>query len=87
VEYPRLLTLAQAAERLNYSQSYVRRLVKDGKILFQQVGKNAPIRFRPEWVEQFIDETTVEPIGHSATPARRQKNRAVDEFDRSVFLN
>jgi hypothetical protein len=82
-----LLSLAEVATILKYSESYLRKLCKDGKIRFQQASKYAPIRFRQEWIEEFIEQTTFDPSEDSPAPSPKRGPRRVDEFDRSVFLN
>ena len=73
----RLLRLSEVARRLNYTERTLRRIVNRAKrrakgepvrgpvIRFMQAGKGAEIRFRPEWIEEFIRENTVDPL---ATP-------------------
>jgi len=36
-------------------------LVRGPTIKFFQPGKRAPIKFRQEWIDEFIDDNTVEP--------------------------
>lgn len=53
-----LLTLKQAAEILNVSESTVRRLVNDGELRSKQLGKNKSrktVRIRQEWIDDYLD--------------------------------
>jgi len=63
-----VLTLEEAAELLGYSTSGLRKIVnrtKAGKqgatIRFFQVGKG-PIKFRRDWLNEFIDANSIMPI-------------------------
>jgi hypothetical protein len=63
-----LLTLEEAAAQLGYSASGLRKIVnstKAGKggagILFFQVGRG-PIKFRQEWLDEFVEANAVVPI-------------------------
>ena len=60
----RLLTREQVAARLQCSMTTVRRLTLTGKLRYVQVGRE--LRFRPEWVESFIERG-----GSDDTNARR----------------
>lgn len=50
-----MLNLRQAAEKLGYSTSGLRKLVNRGAIRHFQPGPRARIKFRVEWVEEFIN--------------------------------
>jgi hypothetical protein len=63
-----LLTLEEAAEQLGYSVSGLRKIVnstKAGKIgpaiQFFQVGRG-PIKFRQEWIDEFVEANAVIPM-------------------------
>jgi hypothetical protein len=63
-----LLTLEEAAAQLGYSASGLRKIVnstKAGKsgaaIQFFQVGRG-PIKFRQEWLDEFIDANATIPM-------------------------
>lgn len=49
-----LLTLQQAADRLQISMSTIRRLIKAGKLQAVQIGRN--LRIRPADLEAYINE-------------------------------
>ncbi|MHB1064216.1 MAG: excisionase family DNA-binding protein [Georgenia sp.] len=61
----RLLTMGEAADRLGVSTRFVRMAVRDGLISTVRLGRL--VRFRPEDVEQYIDQQ-VDPAraGHGA---------------------
>ncbi|MET9064182.1 helix-turn-helix domain-containing protein [Streptosporangium sandarakinum] len=66
----RLLTVEQAAERLNTSVRFPRRLIAERRIAFVHVGRN--VRIPEAALEAFIAAGLVEPI----TPATLRKGRA-----------
>ncbi|MGV9534708.1 excisionase family DNA-binding protein [Streptosporangium sandarakinum] len=66
----RLLTVEQAAERLNTSARFPRRLIAERRIAFVHVGRN--VRIPEAALEAFIAAGLVEPI----TPATLRKGRA-----------
>lgn len=80
-----MLSLEEAAEMLGYSVKGLRKIVLRSKakaqgartrgptIKFLQAGKGSPIKFREEWIEEFIDQYTVDPTTAEVTPERRQR--------------
>jgi excisionase family DNA binding protein len=56
----KLLTVAQAAERLETSVRFPRRLIAERRITFVRVGRH--VRIPEEAVEDMIASGTVEPI-------------------------
>lgn len=62
---PRLLDVAEVAERLHVSERFVRRLVAERRIPIQKVGRH--VRFREEDVDGFLDAgyLTPSPWGRS----------------------
>jgi excisionase family DNA binding protein len=56
----KLLTVAQAAERLGTSVRFPRRLIAERRITFVRVGRH--VRIPEEAVEDMIATGTVEPI-------------------------
>lgn len=50
-----MLNLAQAAKMLGYSSSGLRKLVRRGEVRFFQARPHAPLRFRPEWIDAYIE--------------------------------
>ncbi|MCY9786997.1 helix-turn-helix domain-containing protein [Nocardiopsis sp. EMB25] len=56
----RLLTVAQAAERLNTSERYPRRLIEERRITFVKLGRH--VRIPESALDDFITAGTVEPV-------------------------
>jgi excisionase family DNA binding protein len=56
----RLLTLEEAAEVLNTTPRFSRRLVAERRILFTRVGRH--IRIPESALHEFIEAGTVEPV-------------------------
>jgi hypothetical protein len=75
-----LVSLQEAAEALGYTVKGLRRIVARSRakangartrgptIKFFQAGKNAPIKFKAVWVEEFIKAHTVDPARGSSVP-------------------
>ncbi|PRX92123.1 excisionase family DNA-binding protein [Allonocardiopsis opalescens] len=57
----RLLTVAQAAERLNTSPRYPRRLIEERRITFVKIGRH--VRIPESAIRELIAGGVVEPIG------------------------
>jgi excisionase family DNA binding protein len=55
-----LLTIEEAAARLNMSARYVRRLVAERRIAFHRLGR--AVRFDPADLAAFVREGRVEPM-------------------------
>lgn len=66
----RLLTVAQAAELLNTSPRYPRRLIDERRIRFVRLGRK--VRIPESAVREFIAAGLVEPV----TSTRRRRGRA-----------
>ncbi len=69
-----LLTIAEVAKRMNVSRCVVYGLIAYGKLRFIDLTKGTgrqrrTIRFRPEWIEEFLEEQTTTP------PPRVQNHR------------
>jgi hypothetical protein len=68
-----LLGIREAAEVLGYTEKGLRKIVDRSRakaqgartrgptIRFFQTSKGAPVKFRPEWIEEFIDDYTIDP--------------------------
>ncbi|GLU50128.1 helix-turn-helix domain-containing protein [Nocardiopsis ansamitocini] len=56
----RLLTVAQAAERLNTSERYPRRLIEERRITFVRIGRH--IRIPETALDDLIVSGLVEPV-------------------------
>lgn len=84
----KLISISEAAEILGYSVKGLRRIVERSRarcqgtrspgptIRFFQAGRGAPIKFRLEWIEEFIEEHTFHPDAAIVKP-RQRKNQAV----------
>jgi excisionase family DNA binding protein len=68
--YDRLLTVAEAAERLNVGERFVRRLIQERRIDVRRLGRH--VRIRESAVEAFIEAGAV-----PAVPRSRSRLRAV----------
>lgn len=53
-----MLDIKQVADKLGLTSSGIRKLVASGDIVYFQSGKKGRIRFREEWVEEFIEKNT-----------------------------
>jgi excisionase family DNA binding protein len=56
----RLLTVAEAAERLNTTERFVRRLVEERRIAFTRLGRH--IRLAESDLDAFVAAGRVEPV-------------------------
>ncbi|MFT7601430.1 MAG: excisionase family DNA binding protein [Acidimicrobiales bacterium] len=59
-----LLDIEQAAERLNVSHRFIRRLIAQHRIDYLKIGKF--IRFRPDELDSWIEDQRVQHVGHRA---------------------
>lgn len=71
-----MLTLKEAAEVLGCSPSGLRKLIRQGAIRYFQIGKHSTIRFRREWLDDFIDLHSVIPGVGSQTPATHGETKS-----------
>lgn len=55
----RLLTVDQAAERLNTTTRFVRRLIAERRISFHHIGRH--VRIAEHDLEEFVDNGRVQP--------------------------
>ena len=70
-----MLTVDQAAERLNVSVKTVRNLIRSGKLGHYRIGTGrGVIRISEEALDQHLAECEVKE-NHSAPPRRRTKRR------------
>jgi excisionase family DNA binding protein len=65
----RLLTLLEVCDRLGLNRKTVRRLMREDGLRWTRIGRD--IRFRPEWVEEYIDRQA-SPAAAPPRPARRR---------------
>ncbi|MBV2362254.1 helix-turn-helix domain-containing protein [Streptomonospora sp. S1-112] len=56
----RLLTVAEAADRLNTSERYPRRLIEERRIAFVRIGRH--VRIPASALEEFIASGLVQPV-------------------------
>lgn len=56
----RLLTVAEAADRLNTTPRYPRRLIEERRITFVKIGRH--VRIPESALDEFIAAGTVEPL-------------------------
>lgn len=68
-----MLGIEDAAEQLGCTVSGVRKIVARGEIRYFQHGKRGTLRFKPEWIEEFIAQHTHAPGNQPPPrmPARR----------------
>lgn len=98
-----LLSLEEAATALGYSVKGLRKIVDRSRaraqgtrtrgptIKFFQTARGAPVKFRHEWIEDFIDRHTINPEQGvpSSKDRRRKRNGGMEStcgLDRD-FLN
>jgi len=89
VEDGALIGMKEAATILGYKCEGLRKLVDQGRIRFQQNGERGHIKFRREWLDEYIQLTSGGPESIDRSPAqRRQMPIAFDlrpGFDPSLF--
>lgn len=69
----RPLTVAQAADRMNVSERFIRRLIEERRIAFHRVGRH--VRLRPVDLDAFFDAGRVEPVTRTCRPRLRSAGR------------
>lgn len=74
-----MMSIQQAAEYLGYSVSGLRKLVRLGVIRYFQAREGAALRFRQEWLDDFIEANT-KPAEQKAHSQRKQV-----QFDPKVW--
>jgi len=84
-----LLSISEAAEYLGYTAKGLRRIVDRSRaaasgsrtsgptIKFFQAGKNAPIKFRQSWLDEFIEANTVDPSAARPQAAKPPKRKHI----------
>ena len=68
-----MLSLEQAAILLGYSVIGLRKLVGRRVIRYFQSRPHAPVKFRREWIDEYIDAHSIEPGAPLVTPAQRKR--------------
>jgi excisionase family DNA binding protein len=80
--------LAEAAKRLGYQPEGLRRLVKQKRIKYVQHGQGR-IKFRREWLDEYINANTSGPDDIKRSPVQRRRPpisfKLRDAFDPSLF--
>lgn len=74
----RTLSVAEAAEYVGVSTKTIYRALEGRRLKHARIGQSKCFRIRPEWLDDWINESAVEPepavsevaIRHTATPAR-----------------
>ncbi len=74
-----LMTINQAADYLGYSVSGLRKLVNRGIIRYFQATEGAALKFKREWLDDFIEANT-KPSEQKESAKRRSP-----KFDPSVW--
>jgi excisionase family DNA binding protein len=69
----RLLNLKEAAKYLGYDAAGLRKIVGQNRIRFVQNGRG-PIKFRREWLDEFISENEAGPKDIKRSPAQRRRS-------------
>lgn len=98
-----LIGLREAARMLGYTEKGLRKIVARSRarvagarthgptIKFFQTAKGAAVRFRPEWIEEFINENTVDPSqpvetsGGHARKKRLSPTSALSQLDQQLL--
>jgi excisionase family DNA binding protein len=55
------LSVAEAANYMNVTERYVRRLIAERRVPFLKIGRH--VRLRPEDLDAYLDGCRVEPMG------------------------
>lgn len=79
-----LIPLSRAAKLLGYSTSGLRKLVSRRAIQYFQVQPHSPIKFKREWLDDFINAGSVEPGAPVARYERKKKPKSA-HLDGSRF--
>jgi hypothetical protein len=69
----RLLSLGEAAQRLGMSASALRKEVERGGIRCFQIRAHGRLKFREQWLEEFIADHTLNAKPSRLTPLRRKR--------------
>ena len=79
-----MMDVKQAAEYLGRTTDYVYRLVAKRAIKFHQPKPGAMIRFRREWLDDWIEEGVHEKSSTKKPKRRRRATSYVPEFDHGL---
>ena len=73
-----MLDIEEVAQQLGCTVSGVRKVVARGEIRYFQHGKRGRLKFKPEWVEEFVCKHTVAPKDETPQKARpKPKKRLI----------
>lgn len=84
-----MLSISEAAEILGYTVKGLRKIIDRSKakvqgarvrgptIRFFQTTKGASVKFKLEWVEEFIERHTIDPFAHERRASLRNHRQAV----------
>lgn len=70
-----MLDIPEVAQQLGSTESGVRKLVAKREIKFYQHGKHGRIRFKQEWIDEFIEKHTVSPPDETLAPVPPRKHK------------
>ena len=76
-----MLDIEEVAQQLGCTVSGVRKVVARGEIRYFQHGKRGRLKFKPEWVDEFIARHTVAPAEEQpqrVSAKRPGKKKAVE---------
>ena len=82
------LSLTEAAAYIGYKPGGLRKLVRRRDIRFYQVRKHSPLRFRREWLDQFIEAHSNHPgvsRGLSSAPRKKKTPPVAGEVEKTEF--
>ena len=68
-----MLDINDVATQLGNTPSGVRKLVAKKEIKYFQHGKHGRIKFKQEWIDEFIDKNTIAPKSELSTPKPKTK--------------
>jgi excisionase family DNA binding protein len=80
------LTLSQVAGRLQISTSQVVTLIDAGKLRAFNTGTKTrrELRIKPEWIDNFVEQSTVEPPRKMTRPKEAKREVLVRRFLKGV---
>lgn len=81
-----MLDIEEVAQQLGCTVSGVRKVVARGEIRYFQHGKRGRLKFKPEWVDEFIARNTVAPADETPPrePTKCTRRQVSQENDGTV---
>jgi excisionase family DNA binding protein len=70
-----MLSLKQVAAYMGFSEAGVRKLIAKRKLRYFQTGKHGRIKFRPEWLDEYVAKNTIAPADECPPPPVRRRKR------------